>query len=481
MTLRAVKGGKPDLPSVDGVPPPSDMSAERALLLTCILAPERLDDAREVLATVGEKPFFSPAHNTVWEALCALQAAGEAIDVTTVMSWLRERNRLYGLGYGGSTTGPAWLTELIGDEATITNTAAYARIVRDTFRRRALIAAVGEVLAEAYVGKDSTQELVERAAEACHEIAQQGDEGADLEHALEGMKGVARYLQNTTAPDNALRSGIARLDAILKPDDGQLHIIAGRPGMGKSSLSRQLAINVCRAREGEPPTAAVVFSLEMTNKEIWNAIVSTEARIDNGSMRERRINQSDWTRFNAAAREIAKMSIWVDDAPGINVVQLRARIRRTRNLAHRKGARLRLVVVDHVGLMRPARKLEKGETRESVVAEISRALKVIAKEECVVLLAVAQLNRGVEHRPDKRPTIADLRDSGSLEQDADAITLVYRDEYYDKNTTQKNVAELHVAKQRGLATGKAYVRWTGECTRFDDLADGEFEAGDGNG
>ncbi|NBC17184.1 MAG: AAA family ATPase, partial [Bacteroidetes bacterium] len=272
---------------------------------------------------------------------------------------------------------------------------------------------------------------------------------------------------------------------------GDLMIVAARPGMGKSALARRIAVHVASpkpAADGAftPGSEADVFSCEMPKEQVARAAACSEARIDLSKLRTATMTPDDWVRLQSAARDLSQMPLMIDDTAGLTLAELRAKVRRRQGECHRRHQKepsypdnVGLVVVDYLQLMRDPTGARG--SREQEVSAISRGLKQIAKDLDVPVVALAQLNRGVESRgaKDKRPNLADLRESGSIEQDSDTVVFIYRDEYYNGDSSdERGVAELIIAKQRNGPTGTVRVRWIGHCTRFENLAPGEYDAPD---
>jgi replicative DNA helicase len=462
--LSLIRGGKPSI-DIDGIVPPHDLDAEAAVLSACILDP----NAYPLVGTfLRPEHFYSEAHRRIFEAIAALAAAMQPIDTTTLGNWLKDRDRLQQVG------GMAYITQLLDSTPAISNVETHGRIVHDKWRRRSLAVVLQQRLAITFHQGDDTQGLIEQTIEACHELAMIGIVADNTASALDGMKSAVRALHSDTRP-LVLETGFARVDRLLKPELGWLWVLAARTSIGKSAFAMNVALNVSRERPGVRKQAVAVFSLEMTNDQNWYRAIACEGRLDAERMRERKFSQLEWARFHEATRAIGERSLWMDDAPGLNLIELRSKIRRVRNMAERKGATLTLVIVDLFTLMRPVTKPRANQSREEIVAEFSRGLKLIAKQQSVVMLAIAQVNRAVERGTDKRPTLTHLRESGAIEQDADAVTFLYRDDYYNRETDEPNIAEFIVAKQRNGRTGTAKLRWSGRYMRFDNLADGEFE------
>jgi replicative DNA helicase len=294
-----------------------------------------------------------------------------------------------------------------------------------------------------------------------------------------------------------ISTGFDRYDRLTSGlHDGELTIVAARPGMGKTSLVLNMAINVASPQElessrdpndrwQEPGYAVVVFSLEMPREQIVNRMLCSEARVDVSRVRTGMLAPSDWSKLTQAAAHLNNLNVWVDDSAALSILELRSKVRRLQAEFDRvdpatgeKKQRVGLVMVDYLQLMKGR---ENANSREQEISEISRGLKQLAKELSLPVIALSQLNRAVETRGEKskRPQLSDLRESGAIEQDADNICFIYRDDYYNKETADRNIAELIIAKQRNGPTDTAKVRFDAQYTRFDNLAEGEYESAEG--
>jgi len=467
-------------PTVHGRVPPHDLDAEAAVLAAVLLERSALDEVIEIL-----KPehFYSDAHGRIYEAAQELALAGTPIDIIHVAAWLRDRERLQQVG------GAAYLAQLADATPAVAHVASHARVVFEKWRVRQLIATCQKVAAEGYGDFGEPQAFIDSAEQAIYELGHvQRMEGQST--ALgDVLREVFQQLEAACERGDVLTgtpTGYERLDEMTSGmHGGELIIAAGRPGMGKSSLAHAIAINVAEPRK--LPAGGVVqgrgvaiFSLEMPRDQFAVRMVCSEARVDLKRMRSGRLEPADFSRMAEAGRFLNQLPIKIDDTPAIDVLTLRAKLRRMQaewNQAARQGQeppQLGLVIIDYLQLMKG-----RGDNREQEIASVSRDLKALAKEFKVPVIALAQLNRSVETRSvkDKRPILSDLRESGQLEQDADVVIFIHRQEYYTPDDARwRNLAELIVAKQRNGPTGRVLVRFTAQCTRFDNLAPGEFPA-----
>ena len=439
--------------SYDRVPPHS-LDAEVSVLGSALLSRAAASDAVEALRP---EDFYRNAHRVVFEAVRELTSQGEPVDTVTITDWLARRDRLDEVG------GAAALHDLTVAVPTAANAAYYARIVRDKALLRRLIDAGTAVTKLGYEATDDARAIVDRAESLVFEVAQTTSVseyqrlGELLNQSFEQIENLAERSSEVTGLATGF-DDLDRLTAGLQPQN--LIVLAARPAMGKSSL----ALAVCHfasARLGEP---AILFSLEMSKLEIVNRLLSSEARIDSSRLRTGRLEDTDWRKLGDALGTLADAPFFIDDTPSISLMEIRAKSRR---LKQKQG--LSLIVVDYLQLMQSHRRVD---SRQQEVAEISRGLKMLAKELDVPVIALSQLSRQPESRTDKRPQLADPRETGSIEQDADIVGFIYRDEVYDEDSPDKGIAELIIAKHRNGATGVVKLAFLGHLTKFANLARG---------
>ncbi len=492
--VRALSGQDRDsreVTVIEGRVPPHDLDAEAAVLSAVMNDKLAFDKVAELLRP---EHFYSEAHRRIFEACVDLSSRGTTPDIVSAGSWLRDRDRLAQVG------GMAYMTTVINAAPALANVVAYGRTIHEKYRIRQLILACQRVSAQGYAGYGDAQSFIDSAEQAVYDIARTRE--SSTVHPLKTVlhetfdriaKANARGARITGTP-----TGFDRYDRITSGlHAGELTIVAARPGMGKTSLVLNMATNVASAQELvsahdpndrwiEPGHGVVVFSLEMPREQIVQRMLCSEAKVDVSKVRTGMLTKSDWERLTQAAGRLAGLNLWIDDTPAIGLLDLRSKVRRLQAEFDRKdgppgegrGAgetkqRIGLVVVDYLQLMRGR---ENAASREQEISEISRGLKQLAKELSVPVIALSQLNRAVETRSEKgkRPQLSDLRESGAIEQDADNICFIYRDDYYNKESAERNVAELIVAKQRNGPTDTVRVRWDGQYTRFDNLAEGEY-------
>jgi replicative DNA helicase len=391
----------------------------------------------------------------------------------------------------------SYLTDVLNAAPVVANVAAYGKTIHEKWRVRQVIATCQRVAAQGYVDYGMAQAFIDDAEQSIYQIART-QESVSTERLLDVVKKSFKQLSDAMARGErttGVPTGFDRYDRLTAGlHEGDLSIIAARPGMGKTSFVLNLATNVATPRQREnvnkpdekfeePGRGVVIFTLEMPREQIGNRMVCAEAKVDVSKIRTGFLSPQDWSKLTQAASFLGGLPVWVDDSPGINILELRAKVRRLQaeydrfDETGRATRKIGLVIVDYLQLMRGREGLN---SREQEISEISRGLKGLAKELKVAVIALSQLNRAVETRSEKskRPQLSDLRESGAIEQDADNICFIYRDEYYNPDTDQKAIAELIIAKQRNGPTGTAKVRFDREYTRFDNLPDGEYQDDD---
>lgn len=436
--------------------PPQSIEAEQALLGGLLLRTEVFDD---VAAIVCADDFYRHDHRQIFTAIGKVFADGDNADAITVGNMLAERDQ--------SMT--SYVLELAASTPSAANVEAYAKIVRDKSVQRQLIDASHDTISELRKDEASTDEVLEQAEQRIFAIAQQTDQARQ---GFVGMQTTVTAAFKTIHKRSeaktdvvGLPSGFTDLDAVTHGfEGGSLIILAARPSMGKTAL----ALNIAEyAALGAGQTVAV-FSMEMGAEQLTTRLLSSVAHIDATRLHTGRLDDGDWQSLSPAIRRLTDAPLHIDDSPALSPQQVRARARR---LARDCGG-LGLIVVDYLQLMQvPGSK----ENRTGEVSEISRSLKALAKELNVPVMALSQLNRSLESRTDKRPMMSDLRESGAIEQDADVIMFIYRDEYYTKQQCQcPGEAEVIIAKNRSGSTATVRMAFRGQYTRFDNLSRDSF-------
>ncbi len=450
--------------AVDSPTPPHSIEAEQAVLGGLLLDTNAWD---QVADAINEQDFYRPDHRLIFEAIGALAGAGKPCDVVTVSEQLERTGKLEEVG------GLAYLSSLARDTPTAANVRAYADIVRERSLLRQLIRA-GTDIASAVFNNDgeTARELVDRAEQKVFEIAEQGFRGRQGVVAVRSLlPQIIDQIDEWHANPDKLRglpTGFTDFDKItggLRP--GDLVIVAGRPSMGKTTLAVNMA-EYAAVHQGTKASVAI-FSMEMPSEQVITRMLSSLGGVPLGSLRSGRISDDDWVRITSATSQLSEAKIFVDETPALTPTELRARARRVK-----REHGLDLVLVDYLQLMTvPGTK----ENRATEIGEISRGLKVLAKELAVPVIALSQLNRAVEQREHKKPVMSDLRESGAIEQDADMILLIYREEVYDKNTTKKGIAEIELVKHRNGEIGTFLLTFQGQYTRFANYAPDAYAEG----
>ncbi len=442
--------------------PPNSVEAEQALLGGLMLENRAWD---KVAGKVSEADFYRPDHRLIFVAIQELADRNEPRDAVTLSEFLERRDQLTeagGLGYLGT---------LAKDTPSAANIVAYADIVRERALLRELIETGNDIAASAYRTEGRpAKELVDDAERRVFEIAERGErQGAGfirLRDVLENTVDRLDTLHQAKGDITGVPSGFKEFDQLTAGlQKGDLIIIAGRPSMGKTTMAMNIAENAAFGQKLRLPTA--IFSMEMSTEQLAFRLISSLGQVNQSHLRNGRFSDEDWPRINGAIQQMSEAPLFIDDSGSLTPTELRARSRR---LKREHG--LELIVVDYLQLMQvPGTK----ENRATEISEISRSLKALAKELQVPIIALSQLNRSVEQRTDKKPVMSDLRESGAIEQDADLIAFIYREEVYDASTPRKGIADINVAKQRNGPTGEFRLTFRGEFTRFDNYVP-ELEA-----
>ena len=436
--------------------PPHSVEAEQSIIGGLMLENQVWD---KVSSKVCEADFYRTEHRILYRAIIALSNRNQPFDVVTLLDTLKSNNALDDAG------GEAYLFELANNTPSVANVSAYADIVREKSVQRQLIGIASEIADSAYnPGSREVSELLDFAESKVFAIAEQTvtDGGPEviksiLVRAVEKIDALYHSGDSITG----LATGLADLDELtsgLQPSD--LIIVAGRPSMGKTTLVMNIAEHAA-IKAGKP---VLVFSMEMPGDSLAMRMMSSLGRIDQHRIRTGKLDDDDWPRVTSAVHMLSEAPLFIDDTAALSPAEMRARARR---LVKEHGS-LGLIVVDYLQLMKVPG--FKADNRTAEISEISRSLKALAKELRVPVIALSQLNRSLEQRQDKRPLMSDLRESGAIEQDADLICFIYRDEVYNEDSPDKGTAEIIIAKQRNGPIGKVRVAFLGKYTRFEDLA-----------
>ncbi len=436
--------------------PPHSIEAEQAVLGGAFLDKEAWD---KVIERVREEDFYRKDHRTIFRAITQLSEEGQPYDIVTVAEWLENHQLLDEAG------GMRNLAALAENTPSASNISAYADIVRKRSILRQLISATTEINDTVFNPQGrSSEQILEFAEQTVFEIAERENQGRksylDIKEYLKGALERIDELFHKDSPITGIATGYDNLDmktAGFQRSD--LIIVAGRPSMGKTAF----AINVAEQAAIKGKLSVAVFSMEMPGEQLAMRMMSSLGRIDQHKIRTGKLDDEDWPRLTSAVSILQESRMFIDDTPALTPSELRARCRR---ISREHG--LDLVVVDYLQLMQVAGTTE---NRATEISEISRSLKAMAKELSVPVIALSQLNRSLESRTDKRPVMSDLRESGAIEQDADVILFIYRDEVYDEESVDKGIAEIIIGKQRNGPIGKVKLSFLGQFTRFENLAD----------
>ena len=443
---------------VSGSPklPPQALEAEQSLLGGLLLDNRRWD---EVSDEVGTSDFYSRNHRLIFDAVRALQGKNDPADVITVSEWLEQNGSLEEAG------GLVYIGNLASNTPSTVNILNYARIVRERAILRSLIGAANEIAQSAYTpGGKSPREVLDHAEKLVFDISEHDGrkrrEFTAIQELLTRSVDRIEELYESKETVTGMPTGFADLDDMTAGlQRGDLVVVAGRPSMGKTAF----AMNVAEYVALEKNHTVAVFSMEMPGEQLAMRLLSSIGRINSNKVRTGRLGDDDWPRLTSAMGLLDQAPIFVDDTAGLNPLDLSSRARRL----SREHNDLGLVVIDYLQLMQSA---ESNENRATEISNITRALKMLAKELNVPVMVLSQLNRSLEQRPNKRPIMSDLRESGAIEQDADVIFFVYRDEVYNEESEQKGRAEIIIGKQRNGPIGMVPLTFRGEYTRFENFA-----------
>ncbi|MBF6561144.1 MAG: replicative DNA helicase [Candidatus Binataceae bacterium] len=447
--------------------PPQNLEAEQSVLGAILLDNEAINQALEVLSA---DDFYRETHREIYRAMTDLTDRNRPVDAITLSEALRTRNALEAAG------GAAYIAELAASVPTAANVSHYARIVREKAVLRTLASTATEIASGAFDVPANVEDYLDAAEHRVFEIAERRINPAfhNMREVTRATIGVLEKLFGRKEMVTGVPTGFSDFDRItagLQPAD--LIIIAARPSMGKTALALNIAAHA--AMYADPQVGVAFFSLEMSKEQLALRMLCSDARVDSARVRTGHFTSEEFMTLVQAADRLSSAKLFIDDSSDITPIILKAKCRR---LAREKEVNLGLIIVDYLQLMRPPRGVD---NRSLELAEISRSLKALAKELKVPVIALSQLNRQVETRPDRRPLLADLRESGAIEQDADVIAFIYRDEMYHRDSKEAGVAEVIVAKQRNGPTDTARLTYLSQYTRFENYAPdtGMFEEREG--
>ena len=434
--------------------PPQSIEAEESILSAILIDNSTLIDILEILSA---DDFYKTAHKIIFAAIDALYAKSEPVDLVTLSNMLREKDELEKIG------GAAYLAHLVDAVPVAVNAHHYARIIREKAILRLLIERSNAISKRCFDDRGEVDSVLEFAQSAVFELSEGKTKQAFLtiSKIIESNSDALEERQGNRALVTGVTTGFSKLDTLTSGfQNSDLIIVAARPAMGKTAFALNMARNA--AIEADVPVA--IFSLEMSKEQLSLRMLCAEARVDSSRIRGGFLNQDDWNRITDAAGRLTEAPIYIDDSPDISTTTIRTKAMR---LKMDKG--LGLIIVDYLQLMRGNANIER---RDLEISDISRSLKILAKELNIPVIALSQLNRKLEERSDKRPQLSDLRESGALEQDADLVAFIYRDEVYnrDENNPNRGTAEIILAKQRNGPTGMAPLAFLRSYTRFENLA-----------
>ena len=432
--------------------PPHDLEAEQAVIGSMLTDKEAVIAAIE---TLSDEDFYREDNKIIYSAIMNLYNRGEPIDIITLKSELSSMGKFEAVG------GLEYLAELPEKVPTTANVDKYINIVEEKSTLRTLIRTANELITLGYDPTQEVEELMDNAEKKIFGVMQ-----SRTQKTYSSMKDILvdtfielEELYNRKEHVTGVPTGFLDLDYKTAGLHGsELILVAARPAMGKSAFALNIATNAAvRAK-----TPVAIFSLEMSKEQMANRILCSEAMVDSNKVRTGKVEDDDWTKLAEASGILSEAQIFIDDTPGISIMEIRAKCRKMK-LEKNIG----LVVIDYLQLVQGSNK--RAGSREQEIAEISRSLKILAKEINVPVIALSQLSRAPEQRPDHRPMLSDLRESGSIEQDADIVMFLYRDDYYNQDSENKNVAEVILAKHRAGSTGTVELAWLGNYTKFANL------------
>ena len=432
---------------------PHSLEAEQSVLGSMLIDSRCVND---VIGMLRPDDFYVQTNRDIFESIYEMFSYSQVIDPVTVVDKMRER----GVFDEQNTT--KYIAQLMQITPTAANVKQYARIVHDKALMRSLLEAASDVAEMVYDGSGTAQDLLEAAEKRIFSL-RRGNTGDSLEHiATIVLKVYDRLaeLAQSGSDISGISTGLRDLDKFISGlNKSDLMLLAARPGMGKTSLALNIALNVAKKY---PKRTVAFFSLEMSKQQLVTRLISNESFVDNKKLTTGKLNDEDWSKVGIATSALSQTDLRVDDNPSITVAEISAKLRRIDDLA--------LVIIDYLQLMTGSgnKSGNGGENRQQVVSDISRSLKIMAKDLNVPVLCLSQLSRANESRQDKRPLLSDLRESGAIEQDADEVMFIYREDYYNKDTEKQNVAECIIAKNRHGDTGTVELQWLPQFTTFAD-------------
>lgn len=432
---------------------PHDNDAERGLIGAMLIDRDAISDAAALLQ---KEDFYNAQYGLLFEAMVELYNEGKDIDEVILSERLRQK------GAPDEISSLQYIGDILADIRTSAFAKNYAEIIRDKSYLRKLIRTMNELSGKAYENRESVDAILEESEDNIFRLVQSRNGSSDLVPIQKIVLDVINEIEEATRRDgriSGLRTGFTDLDNMLTGmHKGELLLVAARPSMGKTAF----VLNIAHFVAVHEQIPVLMFSLEMSKEQLVTRLVSVDSMVDAKALRTGDINDEDWGRIIESTNTIARAPLFIDDNSSITVAELRSKCRKLKATEN-----IGLIVIDYLQLMNSQRPVE---SRQQFISEVSRSLKGVARELQVPVIALSQLNRAVDARPEHRPVLADLRESGAIEQDADVVMFIYRDEYYNKDTEKPGVAEIIVAKQRNGSTGSVDLAWLGQYTKFANLA-----------
>ena len=432
--------------------PPHDIDAEQAVLGSMLTDKDAVNAAIE---TLKEDAFYREDNRAIYQAIINLYSKSEPIDIITLKDELESMDKFEQVG------GYEYLASLPDKVPTTANVQKYIKIVEEKAILRNLIKTANEIIELGYDPAEDVEDIMDNAEKKIFDIMQSKNQKGytPIKDVLVESFTKLEELYNRKQHITGVPTGFVELDYKTAGLHGsELILVAARPAMGKTAFALNIATNA--ALRGNAPVA--IFSLEMSKDQLVNRILCSEAMVDSNKVRTGKLEEDDWVKLAGAIGPLSEAEIYIDDTPGISVMEIRTKCRKLK-----MEKNIGLVVIDYLQLVQGSNKRQA--SREQEISEISRSLKILAKEINVPVIALSQLSRAVEQRPDHRPMLSDLRESGAIEQDADIVMFLYRDDYYNKESEKKDIAEVIIAKQRGGQTGTVELLWMGNYTKFVNL------------
>ncbi|MDO4343950.1 MAG: replicative DNA helicase [Eubacteriales bacterium] len=430
---------------------PNSPQAEQSVIGSMLMDSEAILTASEIIVS---DDFYQKQYGILFETITELYNEGKAVDLITLQDRLRQKN------VPPEISDLEFARDILNSDYISSNVRQYAEIVRDKSLLRRLIRANEDIANACYLGKENTEEILADTEKRIFDIVQQNTSGDFVPikeivlNALDKIELASKTKGNVTG----IPTGFIDLDyktAGFQPSD--LILVAARPSMGKTAL----VLNIAQHMAFRENVTVAIFSLEMSKEQLVNRLFSLESRVDSQAIRTGNLSDDDWAKLIEGATVIGQSNLIIDDTPGISIMELRSKCRKYK-MEHNLG----IIIIDYLQLMTGSRR---SESRQQEISDISRSLKAIARELNVPVVALSQLSRAVEQRPDHRPMLSDLRESGAIEQDADVVMFIYRDDYYNKDTAKPNVAEIILAKQRNGAIGTIELAWLPQYTKFANM------------